>query len=304
MSESTHLVDQTPEPDKVTVIVDDAPVVPANRPRKVYAGMWGPLEIGAVTIGALVLVAAAMVYFFFVVPSNRQLAMSKSDSDRLDSELVSANTKWGDINNSQTQVDKLVASVDDFESRVLPAVTNGQGALYQRINGLIASYGLVNTSGPDYAPLDAPDQNQGNQSDQEKGRAKFRSIYPGVYVSMTVEGSYQNLRRFLREIETGNEFIVISTVELAPSDNETQQKPQQVPVQPVQPNAKQPMMPNGQPLPNGFNAGPVRMTPGQQLGAQAPQRQLGKMHGEVVSLHIELAAYFRRPNFVPQGVQQ
>jgi len=29
----------------------------------------------------------------------------------------------------------------------------------------------------------------------------------------------------------------------------------------------------------------------------------GKMHGELVSLHLEMAAYFRRPNFVPTVAQ-
>ena len=40
---------------------------------------------------------------------------------------------------------------------------------------------------------------------------------------MTVEGSYQNLRRFIREIETSKQFIVISAVELEPTENEEKQ---------------------------------------------------------------------------------
>jgi hypothetical protein len=36
---------------------------------------------------------------------------------------------------------------------------------------------------------------------------------------MTLEGSYQNLRRFIREIETSNQFVVVSAVELEPSEN-------------------------------------------------------------------------------------
>ena len=38
------------------------------------------------------------------------------------------------------------------------------------------------------------------------GHRQVRSLYPGVYVTMTVEGSYQNLRRFIRDIETGREL--------------------------------------------------------------------------------------------------
>jgi hypothetical protein len=274
--------------------------IPANRPRKVYAGMWGPLEIAAVSLGALVVLTASLIYFFFVIPANRELARNKSEADRLDAELISARSKYGEITDTETQVAKLVSSIDDFETRFLPVPSTGQTALYQRLNGLIAAYGLVNTTGPDYAPLETADQNPGQQTDEEKGRAKFRSLYPGVYVSTTVEGSYQNLRRFIREIETGREFIIVSAVELAPSETEKQ---------PGQPNPAQntaagsPVNTDLQgPSAKGF---PPGLNPGvpQNQTLQRPRPQ-GKMHGETVSLHIEMAAYFRRANFAPRAAEQ
>jgi len=264
--------------------------IPPNRPRKVYGGMWGPLEIGAVAAGAVIMLAAMMAYFFFVIPSNRELARNKSRADSLDAELMSAKTKYGEITDTQTQVDKVLTSVDDFETRFLPAVSNGQNALYQRLNGLILSYGLVNTTGPDYTPLETINQNSGAQSDEEKGREKFRSLYPGVYVTTTVEGTYQNLRRFIREIETGNEFIIVSSVELAPSENEGSREQRQNEV--AKPAAVQP---GGFPGVNPAFAQPTQ---------NQPPRSRGKMHGETVALHIEMAAYFRRPNFVPMAPTQ
>lgn len=271
--------------------------IPPNRPRKVYAGMWGPFEIAAVGLGGLALITAVMVYVFFVVPSNRELARNRSEADRLEAELISARTKYGEITNTETQVAKIVSSIDDFEMRFLPVVSTGQSALYQRINGLIASHGLINTSGPDYAPLETADRDAGSQTDEEKGRSKFRSLYPGVYVSTTVEGSYQSLRRFIREIETGREFIIVSAVELAPSDSEKKDADK--------PQVTQSAIPGGvyspaDPTRAGMNTG---MQPGfsQNPVQQIPQRERakGKMHGDIVSLRIEMAAYFRRPNFSP-----
>jgi len=283
-------------PDTVeTVIVTHQ----SNRPRKVYAGMWGPLEITAVAAASLLLLAVSMVYFFWVIPSNRELASNRSEADRLEAELVSARSKYGQITNTQTKVEELVSSVDDFETHSLPLPANGQSALYQRLNGLIAAYDLVNTTGPDYAPLETADQNGSQQTDEEKGRAKFRSLYPGVYVSTTLEGSYQNLRRFIRDIETGRDFIVISAIELAPAETEKRKdvtKPDQIqgPAANTAVTARPPYgaantrvfpPPYGQP-------GPVSQPP-------VRSKDQGKMHGETVSLHIELAAYFRRPGFVP-----
>lgn len=291
---------ENPEKAEVTMVEtaqQESWSIPPNRPRKVYGGMWGPLEIGAVSAGALVLLAAMMAYFFFVIPSNRELATNKSKAESLDAEMASARTKYGEITSTEEQVNKVLTSVDDFETRFLPAASNGQSALYQRLNGLILSYGLINTTGPDYTPLEMVNQNSAQQSDAEKGREKFRSLYPGVYVTTTVEGSYQNLRRFIREIETGNEFIIVSAVELAPSDSEgsgEQRQDQVANPPPANPAVAQP---------GGFPAGVNPMT-AQQTQNQS-KRQRGKMHGETVALHIEMAAYFRRPNFTPMApVQQ
>ena len=203
-----------------TDVVETAPEIEVlpPRPRKVYAGMWGVPEIAAVAVSSLVALLVIVIYFFWVVPSDRELARNRSEADRLEAEVMSARSKYGEITDTQSQVEKLVLSVDDFESRFLPISTTGQTALYQKINGLIAAYGLVNTSGPDYAPLETSEFGTDEGSGDDKGRSKFRSLYPGVYVTTTVEGSYQNLRRFIREIETGRDFIIVSAVELAPSD--------------------------------------------------------------------------------------
>ena len=96
---------------------------------------------------------------------------------------------------------------------------------------MISAYGLVNTSGPDYAPLEIADNQGGNQNEAERGRAKYQSIFPGVYVTTTVEGSYQNLRRFIREMETSNQFVVISAVELQPAETENKDSNTNAPAQ-------------------------------------------------------------------------
>lgn len=293
--ETAVVVEQVRADEPIVIIEQIHPIVAPNRPRKVYSGMWGPPEIGVVAAGALAVIMALVAYFFWVIPSGQELARNKSEADRLEAELISAKTKYGEITDTETQVARIVASIDDFESRFLPVTTTGQAALYQRVNGLIAAYGLVNTTGPDYAPLETADLNPGQGSDEEKGRAKYRSLYPGVYVSTTVEGSYQNLRRFIREIETGREFIVVSAVELAPSDTENRKEQPNQTANPVSPPAAiNPINPgfSGQ-NPGGF---PASVQP------QAPSRQQGKTHGETVSLHIELAAYFRRPNAASTAV--
>ena len=287
-------------PDE-TLVIERQPsidVVPKNRPRTVYAGMWGRNEIVTVGLGVFALLVVVLIFVFLVIPSNRELTRHRTEAQNLKEVQMTADARYGDVKDTRSQVVKLISSEEDFESHFLPPAETGRNALYQRLNSLIDAYGLVNTTGPDYSPLDSVEQTaSNNQSEEERGRDKYRSLFPGVYVSMTVEGSYQNLRRFIKEIETGQEFIVISAVQLAPSDNESQQPKQVQPNQPNQPNQRV------QPAPGNPNFGRP-MAPG--YGGQMQQQsqimnnlrpQQGKTHGELVSLHLEMAAYFRRPNF-------
>jgi hypothetical protein len=288
--------------------------------------MWGKAEIGAAGVSSMALLATILLYLFAVVPSNREVEHNRVESDRLQEELSSANIKYGDFTNAETQAVKLINSVNDFQT-YLPLAAVGKNTLYQRINGLIGSYGLINTTGPDYTYLDAADQSSGKQTDEERGRSKFRSLFPGVYVTMTLEGSYQNLRRFVNDVERGdNDFVIISSIELEPSDS--QAHPQTTDGQSTSPNAARPTL-NGQVYggvinpgsgklmtPNSPNYGMVNPTTGrpmnqaqfpgmqtnptqQPLSQQQPVGPHGKAHGETVSLRIELAAYFRRPDFNP-----
>ena len=285
-----------------TIVIDKEPridVVPSNRPRKVYGGMWGPAELVTVAFAMVALFIVAMIYIFMVAPAKRELENNRARRDQLERELISAQDKYGKITNTEEHVAKLMTSVDDFEFHNLRDATNGRTSLYQKINSLISGYGLVNTTGPDYAPLETADQGNSVESEAERGRSKLKSLFPGVYVSMTVEGSYQSIRRFIRDIETGDDFVVVSAVELQPSDAEKHsdgpQGQQNAEGQATSPG--KPSVPAG--LPKGFQSGvPSGL---QNPGQQEPQsnRNKGKSHGEVVSLRLEMAAYFRRPNAIP-----
>lgn len=269
-------------------------IAPKNRPRKVYGGMWGPIEIATAGSALLAVIAAILLYVFVVVPSNQEVLDNRAKMATLERELISSREKYGSIATTETQVAKLLSSVTDFESTYLPIAATGRTALYQKINGLIAGYGLVNTTGPDFAPLEIVDKSKGNQTEEEQGKSKFRSLFPGIYVSTTVEGPYQNLRRFIREIETGNEFVVISAVELEPSEAEQKTDQRTNPVQAGIPGGSYPANPTS----GGFQDANTSM-PVQTGQTALPNRNGGKTHGSTVRLRLEMAAYFRRPNAAP-----
>ncbi|MBA2379237.1 MAG: hypothetical protein H0V76_06655 [Blastocatellia bacterium] len=313
------------EPDRTVLLTRDEtlviekqpemPITPTNRPRRVYLGMWSPIAVATVGVGMLAIIAVVILYFFQVIPSKRELESRRVERDRIEADFIAATGKYGDITSVETQVAKLITSVDDFESAYLPVSSLGQTAIYQRINGLIGGYGLINTNGPNYAPLDINDADQPNQSESERGRTRFRSLFPGVYITMTVEGPYQNIRRFIREIETGREFVIISSVELAPSESSAARAPETA--QTIEPQfqmdprmsqgpnltsqqraqiQQQLQIPNLTPQQRAQLLQQLQMQPQpqQQLQQSAPANR-GTTHGQIVSLRLEMASYFRRP---------
>ncbi|MEZ5305945.1 MAG: hypothetical protein R2684_02245 [Pyrinomonadaceae bacterium] len=245
---------------------ENSSVYTGRLPRKVYGGMWGPMEIAAVAFAGFLLALALAFYLVFVVPAQRELASGRAQRDSLERELISAREKWGDIRDTETQVAKLITSAEDFENVALKDESIGTSAIYQRLNVLIAAYGLRNTEGPNYVPLEDAANTAGGQGDgTRRGRDKFRSIYPGIFISTTVEGTYPNLRRFLRDIETSGEFVAVTAVELEPSDNEKRNDSQTA---------------SGTDKDENKTVSNIRK---------------GRYKGQVVSLKIEMAAYFRRP---------
>ena len=278
-----------------TMIVEKEPsidMVPKNRPRKVYGGMWGQAEIATVGVAVLALVLSFLVYLFLVIPSDRELKTNRAERDRLECEFATANDKYGNITSTETQVAKLVSSVNDFELNNLPVESVGKNAVYQRINSLIGGYGLVNTSGPDYAAARDSRSKYKGLNGRRSRTVEISEHFPGIYVTTTLDGSYQNLRRFIADIERSNEFLIINAIELEPADNEntTGQSPA------TRASAAMPNVSN----PSAFGQvnDPTRGFPG-STQAERPESPQGKTRGETVSLRLEIVAYFRRPNFVP-----
>lgn len=266
---SEHLNASQPEPT----------VSRTNRPRKVYAGMWGIPEIAVVGAGLLGVLIFVLLLALLVLPARRELENNKQRRNQIESELTTAKARYGTISSTKERVDELERSANDFETRFLRSENESKVALYQRINGLIGALGLTNTSGPDYVPL-LIEGNRTQTSEDKGGRSKFLSIFPGVYVTVTVDGSYQNLRRFISEIETGGEFIVISAVEIEPSENKEKKTQESEPG----PNSN-----TSRPMPGGVT---------QPIASTGPVDR-GKTYGETVTLRIELASYFRRPDYSP-----
>ena len=173
--------------------------------------MFGVAEVAALAGSCLVLLLVLLSYLYFLVPARSRVNSLNEDKTRLQANLKTLGGVVDKERTTKDQVDQIAASLTGFETSYLPRADQGRLDLYNELNQLIVKNGLRNTSGPTYAALDPT----GTKSASGKTTTtKWQSFYPGIAVLVTVEGQYQDIRRFVRDLERSKQFVVINQVEL------------------------------------------------------------------------------------------
>ena len=173
--------------------------------------MFGIAEVVALAGSCFVLVLVLLSNLYFLVPARSKVASLKSDRQQTLTNLETLDKLYNKEKNTKQNVDSITASLNDFETRFLLQADQGRMDLYKELNELIVKNNLRNTSGPTYTALDPA----GTKSTAGKTvSTKWQSFYPGISVMVTVEGEYQNVRHFIRDVERSKQFVVINEVEL------------------------------------------------------------------------------------------
>lgn len=184
-------------------------------------GMFGPAEVIALAGSFLILIMVVVGYLYFQMPARSRLERLQLERSRLQTQLRSSNDIMLQGQTTESAVQSIAQSLDSFENNKLLGAGQGRMSLYDALNAMIRKNSLRNTSGPTYTPLDPAGAKTATGG--TKANTKWQSVYPGVAVSVTVEGQYQNLRRFLRDLETTKQFVIINTVELERSSETNSQ---------------------------------------------------------------------------------
>ena len=206
-----------PIPDTALPSRRQVPIRFDQMKRSPALNMIGLPELIGLAGAALLLVLTIFAYFYFYLPAVSRLKSTEADRARLQAQRQTSGTLVQENESTSQTVNKINASLEDFESNWLPVASSGRMSLYTVLNNLIRSNGLRNTAGPSYSPLEPIGTKQSVQptaTAEKQSHAKWQSIYPGIAVSVTVEGPYQNVRHFVRDIETSRQFLIINAVEL------------------------------------------------------------------------------------------
>ena len=175
--------------------------------------VFGAAEIIALAGSLFVFVLVMISYFYFLLPAKSRLERLQAERSLLQTELRTEQQTVQEGVTTEASVQKITASIDEFENNQLLSADRGRMSLYDGLNELIRKNGLRNTSGPTYTPLEPANSKNANTG-SKAANTKWQSLYPGIAISVTVEGQYQNLRRFVRDLETNRQFLIINSVEL------------------------------------------------------------------------------------------
>lgn len=225
-------------------------------------GMFGIPEIAGLAFGGLMILFVIIAYLYSLMPAQTRLKNLNDEHAQLKSSITNLKNTVGTNNTAEQRVADINQSVVNFERDYLRQPSTGKMSLYEELNDAIRRNGLRNTDGPTYTALDAIDPNAPKSQTNKAGIAKFQSLFPGINVTVTVEGSYANQRRFIKEIEANKQFVIINTIQL-----EGQKKSDST-------GADNPVAMQGNPM--------------------SPQSSGQNKSGIFVSLRLEMAVYFQR----------
>ena len=221
--------------------------------------MFGVAEVVGLSGSCFILLLVLLSYLYFLVPARSRVASLNADKKQTLTNLQTLRGVVSREQNTTQTVQEIATSLDKFETDFLLQPEQGRMELYDELNQLIIKNGVRNTSGPTYTALDP----EGTKTTGGRTMTtKWQSFYPGVAVLVTVEGQYENVRRFIRDVERSKQFVVINEVELQRArDN----------------NA-----------PMSVEGGEVAAETGQPAEAGSGSR------GSLVSLQLSMATYFQR----------
>ena len=234
-------------------------------------GALGLPEFVAVALSALLLLTAVLAYLFLLVPARSHAAALETERGDLERLLQSQQNNIGDSRDTEQRVSDILSSLERFEIDHLGQASSGTKTVIEELNRLILKNNLRISGGVNFRQLQetAPAAEgqtsrarRPSTSGDETGQRIEQSVFPGIGVTLTVEGVYPNLRRLIRDIEADRQFVVINTVEL---EGVTDSNASEAPA---------PVVTSG--VPGGAQPRP------------APSRNA------LVSLRLDMVAYFRR----------
>jgi Tfp pilus assembly protein PilO len=153
---------------------------------------------------AVALVANAAIFGFVVYPSSGRVARAEQEEQVALQELATAQRDFAEATRTQRAKARAEEDLQKFYTDVLPAdLAGARRATYLHLTQLAKDAGL---------------QYQRRQEESREptpGAQDTASTLARFDITMVLEGDYEGVRQFLRDVEASDGFIVIDNIGLA-----------------------------------------------------------------------------------------
>lgn len=163
---------------------------------------------------AAVLFAAVVTFFYFmkVQPLNSEVSRLQGRERELRGTLDKKNTDEKKRGEQSSNAEKILESLNRFENYLKPD-ERGMTQIINEIDALGKTHKVI-TGDTTFrvAEPDATTDENGNPKPVAANNDKQIRIYPSLGMDTSVVGDYQNLRRFLSDLERSKQFLIINSL--------------------------------------------------------------------------------------------
>jgi Tfp pilus assembly protein PilO len=180
-------------------------------------GMVGVPEVVALVAACALLAAAAASYFLLLVPARISLSNLEAERAQLQTQIRTAAESRNERQSVGDRVTEIVRSLEQFETVSLAPREASINSLYEELtekprrNGLArAQFSFIHQ---DERAL-SQQQQQAAAANLAGSARRRQNVFPSTDITLNIEGTYANVRRFIRDVERSPRFVVINAVQL------------------------------------------------------------------------------------------
>ncbi len=175
------------------------------------ANRFGPWQIVLLCLALLGVGTVGFLYVQIRLAEN-QVAEARTEFQQNELRLNSLKLQLEQIK-AQGQLDlptpaSIRTSLVRFEQEFLTPIQEAQLAVIREVNRLAQQNGVI----PSEISFDPIEQKA--LEGEEIGERNAKSLFPGLQMSFTVEGSYADIRKFLAALERSRAFVLINSLDL------------------------------------------------------------------------------------------
>jgi Tfp pilus assembly protein PilO len=179
--------------------------------------MLGVPEVAALAAACALLAIAAASYFLLLVPARLRLSGLETERAQLQTQIRAATESRDTRVSAGDRVAGILSSLEQFENGALAPREASINSLYEELTEKPRRNGLARAQ---FSFIHQDEQAQTAQQQRASaanlsGSARRRqTVFPSTDISLNIEGSYTNVRRFVRDVERSPRFVVINGIQL------------------------------------------------------------------------------------------